>query len=201
MPYIVLPESQAGMARRRGVTRGAVSQACRPGCALHPALLPGGDVDRAHPAARKWLREPRIAETMSAAELSRATRLPLAEVQRAFTVELAPAVLPPHLVDAVAFARLSGAHVARVLTDLEHELLPAVTPDRWIDITHVAALEYLAAHPFPRGRGGDPVTGDFPPLPCAGDDIDVDHPLVRAFLARCLGRVPTDADLGVEATS
>jgi hypothetical protein len=49
------PIAKADAARERGVTRGAVSLACRAGGALYAALLPGGRLNRAHPAYLAWL--------------------------------------------------------------------------------------------------------------------------------------------------
>jgi hypothetical protein len=54
-----LPISKADAAREKGVTKGAVSLAVRPGGPLHAALLDTGRIDSAHPAYRAWLgREP-----------------------------------------------------------------------------------------------------------------------------------------------
>jgi hypothetical protein len=50
-----LPISKADAARAKGVTKGAVSLAVRPGGPLHAALLDTGRIDSAHPAYRKWL--------------------------------------------------------------------------------------------------------------------------------------------------
>jgi hypothetical protein len=134
---------------------------------------------------------------MTAAQLSEATGLPLAAVQAAFAGELRDAVLPRGFVGARTFAILAGEQLARVLLDLEDALRPSVTPSRHIDVMHPSALAYVAARPFERGEDGDPVLEDFPGLPTVGDDIDIDHPVARVFLVRCLGRVPTDAELGL----
>lgn len=54
-----LPISKADAARAKGVTKGAVSLAVRPGGPLRAALLESGRIDSAHRAYRAWLgREP-----------------------------------------------------------------------------------------------------------------------------------------------
>jgi hypothetical protein len=196
-----LPQSKVEMARLKGVTRGAVSLASRPGHALYPAVLAGGRIDRGHPAARKWLGEPHLEDGMTADELAKATGLPADEVRRAFSAELAGAVLPCGWVGLETFSMMAGERVSLLLTHASTALRPALTPSRYIDVAHPAALAYLAARPFPRDRDGDPIVPrEFPALGAVGDDgIDIDNPFVRAFMARCLGRVPTDADFGIAA--
>src|SRR5690606_14977592 len=48
------PISKADAARLRGVSKPAVSQACRPGGALFEALLPNGRLNSSHPAFIAW---------------------------------------------------------------------------------------------------------------------------------------------------
>src|SRR5690349_10227689 len=50
--------SRAEFARALGVTRGAVTKACRPHRRLHGAVRKGG-IDVLHPAAQAWLAETR----------------------------------------------------------------------------------------------------------------------------------------------
>jgi hypothetical protein len=49
------PIPKADAARKKGVTRGAVTLACRPGHALHASLLPNGRIDSGHAAYLAWL--------------------------------------------------------------------------------------------------------------------------------------------------
>jgi hypothetical protein len=198
-----LPESKVAMARRKGVTRGAVSLATRPGGALHSALLPGGRIDRVHPAALKWLGEPRLDGGVTASEFAEAAGLRVDEVNRAFGDELRSALIPHGLVGLEKFAEMAGERLAAILTGDPSVLRAATTPSRQIDVGHPAALAYLAARPFPRGADGDPVVPDgFPPLRTVGEDaLNVDDPFLRAFMARCLGRVPTDADFGLDGAA
>lgn len=56
------PISKADAARLRGVSKPAVSQACRPGGALFEALLPNGRLDSSHPAFIAWLKSGGAAE-------------------------------------------------------------------------------------------------------------------------------------------
>lgn len=197
-----LVESQVAMAKRKGVTRGAVSLACRPGGALHPALIGGGRIDRGHPAALRWLREPHWGDAPTVEALAAEWELPVEELRRALQDELREAAVPEWHVGLFTFARIAGVHHTRMAYQIA-QLKPALTRSCYIDVGHPAALAYLAEHPFPRGPNGDPVPPeDFPLLPCADGDADkilIDHPFVRAFLARATGRVLTDEELGLGA--
>ncbi|MGB5812120.1 MAG: hypothetical protein WBG86_16410 [Polyangiales bacterium] len=61
---------------------------------------------------------------------------------------------------------------------------------RKIDIEHRDALAYLASHPFSRDTEGEPI------IPEIFTFEVVDIPLTRARLARELGRVPTEGEVG-----
>jgi hypothetical protein len=103
--------------------------------------------------------------------------------------------VPLHHLSARTFAWLSGASVDDVLAAAEDELEPALTPSLRIDLSHAAALEYLAARPFNRKRNGDPSDcpeGFLAPACIGKDDIDSSSPFFRAWCARLDGVVPTD---------
>jgi len=53
------------MARRLGVTPSAVTQACRPGGTLHPALI-GKGINILHDAAQAWLERKAAEQTSTA---------------------------------------------------------------------------------------------------------------------------------------
>lgn len=199
MSRVKLPESKAGMAKRKGVTRGAVSLATRPGGALYEALMGGGCIDRSHPAALRWLREAHMDDAPTVEEVAERTGVPVDELRRALEAELSAAVVPAGHVGLRTFARLAGVNSMRLEWDWSR-LRPALTSSCYIDVGHPVALAYLADHPFPRGPNGEPVLpDDFPAIPTAGseDEILIDHPITRAFLARCNGRVMTDGELGL----
>jgi hypothetical protein len=182
-----------------------VLRACQPGGALHPALLAGGYIDAAHEATKAFIaagaRGPErlavvlVDETAIApSDAAREAGVPEEAVLRDMGGPLAPAVVPIHHLSARTFAWLSGASVDDVLAAAEDELEPALTPSLRIDLSHAAALEYLAARPFKRKRNGDPSDcpeGFLAPA-CVGDDIDFNSPFARAWLARLDGVAPTD---------
>jgi len=76
------------MARRLGVTPSAVTQACRPGGILHPALV-GKGVNALHEAAKAWLDR-------KAAEPSTAAPIDVAEPDVDTTDEAPKGVRPVH---------------------------------------------------------------------------------------------------------
>lgn len=51
------PVTRAEFARQAGVSRTAITKACKPGGALAEAGLPGDRIDRAHPAARAYMKK------------------------------------------------------------------------------------------------------------------------------------------------
>ena len=109
---------------------------------------------------------------------------------------LEKAVIPAGHVSASEFACRAGAPLHAVMEALGGELEPALLDSGRLDLAHPAALAFMAAHPL---NGQDPpeVNGEgFLARACAGEDqIDVAHPVSVRFLARWLGRVPTDADI------
>lgn len=115
------PESRAALAARRGVTRGAVTLACRPGGALAAAALPGGRVDTAHPAAIAWLGR-----------------------NNAFTAA-DWAGLPTTAITLEEFARTAGVSPEQLEMDLQSspELAEAIIEGP-IDADHPAAMAFLA---------------------------------------------------------
>lgn len=74
------PISRAELARRKGVSRGAVTRAARG--PLAPACLSGSRIDCAHPAVRAWLGEVDPSRVISLAELAALAGVPVEEVER-----------------------------------------------------------------------------------------------------------------------
>jgi len=201
------PLSLADVARLRGCARSSVTRAVRPGRPLHAALLPGGRIDVAHPDARHWIgpavtaelggaEPPEAASVVTPEAFSQLHALPVAQVRADMTGPLAPAVVPRGHVSPETFATLASEPVEAVLAaGLGGVLAPAITLRGRIDLGHDAALRFLAARPFV-GEPPDVDGAGYLAPACVGARIDVAHPVARAFLARCLGRVPTQADLG-----
>lgn len=77
--------SRAELARLKGVSRGAVTRACRPGGALFAARA-ADRVDLAHPACRAWLGLPPRADgprrLVTFEDLSAETGIPVEELER-----------------------------------------------------------------------------------------------------------------------
>lgn len=107
--------SRAEMARRLGVTRAAVTRACKPSGRLAPALA-GSGVNVLHPAATKWLSQRKAA---AAAAAPRSVDLP----------PEAPIPVDEGDVDELAPARLTAA-----------ELELALGPEKTVDLDELAAL-------------------------------------------------------------
>ena len=201
------PLSFADVARLRGCSRSTVTRAVRAGGALSAALLDGGRIDVGHPAARRWIgpavaaelggaEPPSEAGVVTPAEFAELHGLPADQVHADMSGPLAPAVVPPEHVSPSTFAQLaSEPEEAVVAAGLGGVLAPAVTLSGWIDLEHDAALRFLAARPFV-GEPPDVDGAGYLAPACVGARIDVAHPVARAFLARCLGRIPTEADLG-----
>jgi hypothetical protein len=199
--------TRAELARRKGVTPGAVTRAAK--SFLSGACLGGGRMDLAHPDVIQWLgssapAQPTVAHLMleeravTLATLAEQTGLPLAELERD-RATIAAAVVPAGHVSAAEFAQRAGEPVTTIIVAVQDVLAPAVTRAGRLDLGHEAALEYMAARPFPRGRNGEPkildIDGEGYLAPaCVGELVDADHPVARCFFARVNGRVQTDAD-------
>lgn len=199
--------TKAELARRKGVTRSAVTLAARPGGPLAAACVAGGFIDEAHPACQRWLggaaAQPPAdgAPLVAAARLAELAGLTPEEMERELAGPLRDAVIPAHHVDAKTFARLCGVDAGKVQRATRKSLAAAVTKHGRIDIGHEAALQFAASHPYRSNRKGDPIgvpRGFLAPAVLPDDMIDVAHPNALHYLARCLGRVPTEADLAPE---
>jgi hypothetical protein len=142
--------TKAELARRKGVTRSAVTQAASPGGPLAAARVAGGFLDEEHPACVRWLNQAPATSEWLASEL--------------------------HHVSVEAFASLCGVDAAKVQEAARRSLRPAVTAQGLIDVGHRVALAFAAKHP-----------------------ADFTHPLAKHYFARCLGYVPTKADLAAQA--
>lgn len=154
-----------------------------------------GMIERA-PAAAVLIRE----NALTVPELAERLGEPVAEVARACRNELAPALIPPGQVSAGEFAERADVTVDEVLAALANELAEALLPSGRLDLGHAASLRFMASRPFERLANGDPAVHAINCEPylapaCVGEDIDIDHPVARVFLARCHGRVQTDEEL------
>jgi hypothetical protein len=161
-----------------------------------------------HPAVTHWLKQADGAQTsngeilvdetaLSVAEVAERTGLSLELLTGDLDGPLAAALVPAGHVSASAFAELASAELEDVLAATRGELAAAVTSSGRLDLAHPAALAFMAGRPFARKRDGDPVIPDiggqgYLAAARVGDDVDLEHPIARCFLARCLGRV-TDA--------
>jgi hypothetical protein len=145
-----------------------------------------------------------LTETMpTIPEAAERLGVPLGEFIESCRSELADAIIPDGHISAAEFAERAEVEPQEVLDALDGELAPALLPSGRLDLGHAVSLAFMAARPFARLANGDPdapnYIGGEPWLSpaCMGDDVDVAHPVTRAFFARCHGRVPTDAELGL----
>ena len=203
----VLFVRKADLAELKSVTRGAVTRACKG--PLKPATSADGLVDRNHPAVLRWLgpsadkpsREDVLLFDETAVqieEFAQTTGIPVAELQLAVDSELAPALVPKGHLALREFATRSGATVSEIVVATDGELEPALVRGGRLNIGHEAALKFCSKRPFARAKSGDPVVPrGYLACACVGNQIDATHPVFHAFLARCLGRVPTSKDLGL----
>ncbi len=190
------PLSRAEFARLCNRSRSTITEACRPGGPLYAARV-ADRIDSRHPDAVQYRWRARASggqspivrlDDVSAKEFCARTGAPAAE--------LVEALVPAHHVAACAFAWLADVSVDDVLAAANRgELAAAITPERRLDLLHPAALAYFAAHPFPRNRRGEPaIPAGFLAPACAGDNINIDHPIARVFFTRLDGLPFTDAD-------
>jgi|GEM_PF-3076854 len=148
------------------------------------------------PAGDPVARTLRIVTAEQLAELSGAG---LDDVLDQIRGPLAGAVVPIGHLSAEQFAAYAELTVDQVIAAAGAELAGAVTKDRLLDLGSATALAFMAAHPFARDNEDVPVVpqiagDDFLAPAFIGEDIDSAHPVALVYLARCTGRVPTDAD-------
>ncbi|HEX4473488.1 MAG TPA: hypothetical protein VH142_00345 [Polyangiaceae bacterium] len=195
-----------------------MTRAAARGGALAAAVLSRGRIDLAHEHVRTWLgatSQTEISERsglgaellivedgLTLAEFAKRKGVSIAKVRKALDGPLAAARIPAWHVSATEFAQRAGVSLREVERAALGELRAAVLANGRLDLSHPASLKFMASHPF-----ADP---DVPPLidgagflmpALLGEDIDMDHPIARVFLARSWGRVPTDADIASIAAS
>jgi hypothetical protein len=168
----------ADLARRSGRARSTVTRACQG--ELRAALV-NDRVNAAHPRVIAWAR---------ARGIDPAALTPGVFVRRDVVAELSPE----------AFARFAGVTSDEIFEARRGSLRAAMLPSGNIDLAHAAALEFLARRPFRRGANGSIDETDVPDgilaAACSGgDEIEIDHPCTRAFFARCMARVLSNAEL------
>ena len=167
--------SMADLARRRGCHKSSVSRACAAGGVLRPAMH-RDRVDIAHPVVRAWMARGRA--TARESPLSGAAGLP--EDVRFGSQEL--------------FAARAEGVEPRTLS----------SGDGRIDLSAPAVLERLAARPFRRGPyDASELQADWLEVPDEWISLTRREPdgpfrfrgvLMRAYLARLIGAVPTADD-------
>jgi hypothetical protein len=208
---VPLAVSFAELARTAGVARSTITRACAPGGPMHPAVLSPGRVDAGAACVVRWLAEHAgvtpvvVDEPDSAITPAQAARLkgaPVEEIESAMQAggALASAVIHRHHVSARVFAVLSGSALGDVIEATRSgSLVAAVTENGRIDLSTPASLEWCARRPYPRLADGEIDLGHVPEgglVPAmVGDQINIDSPFAHVFVARCCGRVPTEADL------
>jgi len=199
-----MPISRAELARRKGVTAGAVTRAAQ--TFLRAACI-GRRMDLAHPDVVQWLAASAVASpeatsllleesTVSLSELAAMSRIDVAQLTRDLP-RFEASLVPIGHVSVAEFAARAGTDSDEVIAATAADLAPAVTASGRLDMAHSAALSFMAARPFKRDAKRDPIVPDvhgegFLAPACVGKRIDADHPVCRVFLARCLGRIPDE---------
>jgi len=184
-------------------------------------VLSRGRIDLAHEDVRTWLeeapKEPRsnrdgddavpelllVEDGLTLAEFAKRKGVSVAKVRKALDGPLAAARIPAWHVSATEFAQRSGVSLREVERAALDELRAAVLANGRLDLSHPASLKFMASHPFAADDDVPPVidgAGFLMPA-LVGEDIDMDHPIARVFLARSWGRVPTDAEIAAIAAS
>lgn len=193
----VLPATRAELARRRGVSRTAVTLAAR--TVLAPACLPGGRIDLAAPETQIWLGQgagaptaPKLFESengVTVQQLAQRADVSIDEASRAVEKELAEAVIARGEASIAELAWRAGVSTAEARGAARFELADAVTDNGRVRLADPAVLSWMARHPLGEAEEGLLAAA------CVGDRIDVSHPAALCFMARALGRVPTARDL------
>ena len=146
--------------------------------------------------------QPLLRETaVTVGEFATIIGKPPAEAAELLHGEFAVAVIPPGHISVEEFAARADVDDDEVVAALETDLASALLPSGRIDLGHPASLAFMAARPFDRTASGD-IAGTKTILgtpwlapACVGEDVDLDHAVARAFMARADGRVRTDAEL------
>lgn len=213
------PMSQVTLARLVGRTRQNIHMLLKG--SLSAARLEDGAVDVRHPVLRQHAR---VHWGVDPAELAHPLPVPRRPVPRQPLPQLA---LLPRIIDLGEFAEMLGLPVDEVIADfskppLSDAIIPrghvsvsqfaelaevptrdvvlacrgklgrAVTQRGLLDLCHPASLAFMHAHPF-----GENVPAGYLAAACVGEEIDVDHPVARVFLARSGlrdGRLPDVAE-------
>lgn len=198
------PISRAEYARRVGRVRSAITAACDG--PLAGACLDGGRINAAHPAAvayaakrgvslERLLTDPFVASmpTPPAATSPRpiAARTPTAAAKRKASKDAIP-YLEDRFITIEVLAFLAGEDIESIdRAALSPATLIASDGSPCVDLLSPLVLRYLEARPFERDDGGeileDAVPDGILAGACNGDELDVEHPMARAFLARCGG--------------
>ncbi len=208
--------SRSAFAQHSGRTRSTITEACQG--PLAPACR-GNRVDAAHPAAVAWARkrgidpeqllEPttrlmlqqdrrtvrRPRPTLTFQELADRVGMSVEDVRAQLEERCAEALIPDTHVDAEHLAFLAGCAVDDVLEAVDGgELSSAVRDTGYIDLKDKAVVAFVARYPFREDLADAPKTYLAPAM-LSDEQVDIAHPIAVMFLARCLGRVPTPAEL------
>jgi hypothetical protein len=213
------PTRRTDFARRSGRSRSTISEACAG--PLAAACTPDGRIDAAHPAAVAWARERGIEPEQLLEETSRdmlredrtLVRCPAAtltiqalaemvgkgveEVEAEMQTHCADAIIPATHVTAEQVAFFAGCDVDDVLAAVDAgELGPAVQRTGYFDLGHKVVIAFAARRPFLELDDGEVDAPDgYLSAAMIGTRINAAHPVCQIFLARCLGRVPTAAEI------
>lgn len=149
-PRRVLPISRADFAVRAGVSKAAITQACK-GC-LKPAALADGNVDMGHPAAIAYVelhRTPAVTrgpiKPMTLAEFCERTGVSMDEVGAliAPTGKLSDAFMPKGSIMPLAEFASKFNIDPKVIQVHIGELKPALTTTGEIYVLHDCAVEFV----------------------------------------------------------
>jgi hypothetical protein len=132
---------------------------------------------------------------LTIARLATLMGMSVEHVAAAAPVHFPHAFIPDEHVDAERLAFLAGCGVDEVLAAVDSgELGPAVQRNGCIDLTHGRVVAFAARRPF-EDELRDAPDGYLAPAMLAEQQVDAAHPVAVIFLARCLGRAPTAAEL------
>lgn len=201
------PISRAEYARRVGRARSAITAACNG--PLAAACLDGARINAAHPAAvafaaKRGVSVDRLLADATAAEgTATAPTPPRASARRPPRAPMRKSAVQGVSYLEARFISLEGlAMIAGEATEsvdraaLSPATLIADDGSPCVDLLSPIVLRYLASRPFERDDAGELLEDEIPEGAFAGafldEDIDVDHPLARAFLTRCWGEAATD---------
>ncbi|HTQ05327.1 MAG TPA: hypothetical protein VMI54_15800 [Polyangiaceae bacterium] len=204
--------SRSAFAEHSGRSRSSITEACQGPLA---AAVRGNRIDAAHPAAVAWARKRKIdpeqllepttrlmlqqdrrtvrrpRPTLTYQEVAKRTGVSVEEVRAG----LAAAEIPAAHVDAEQLAFFAGCTVDEVFDAVDAgELSSAIRDTGYIDLSDQAVVAFAARRPF-RDDLSDAPDAYLAPAMLSANQVDAAHPVAIIFMARCLGHVPSAAEL------